>query len=186
MVARVVSVNLAVVRIAVWASDRGRTGIDKRPVSGRVRAASPGLVGDTIANTRVHGGIDQAVYAYSREDATWWARELDRDLTPGCFGENLTTEGVDLTGAVIGERWRVGGTVLEVSAPRIPCRIFAGFWDLPDLIRRFTARACPGAYLRVIEEGELGGGDRIELVHRPGHGVTIGEVFRALTLHPAL
>lgn len=186
MSARVVSLNLAVVRTVAWASDSGRTGIDKRPVSGRVRAESLGLVGDTIGDLRAHGGVDQAVYAYSREDAAWWACELNRDLPPGCFGENLTTEGIDLTGAVIGDRWRVGDTVLEVSRPRIPCRTLAGFWDVPDLIKRFTARAWPGAYLRVIEEGELGADDRIDRVHRPGHGVTIGEVFRALTTEPDL
>lgn len=186
MAASVVSVNLAVVRTGDWAGDLGRTGIDKQPVSGRVKATRLGLHGDVVVDTRHHGGVDQAVYAYSREDADWWAAELDRAATPGCFGENLTTEGTDLTAAVIGERWTVGQTVLEVSAPRIPCRVFAGFWGVKDLIKRFTARAHPGVYLRVVEEGELGATDPITVVHRPGHGVTIGEVFRALTTEPRL
>lgn len=186
MVASVVSVNIAVVRADEWAGDMGRTGIDKQPVSGRVKAGRLGLAGDSIIDTRFHGGVDQAVYAYSREDAAWWAGELGRDVPPGCFGENLTTEGLDLTGAVIGERWAVGDAVLEVSAPRIACRVFAGFWGVPDLIERFTARSRPGAYLRVLEEGELGAGDQITVTHRPGHNVTIGEVFRALTIEPAL
>jgi MOSC domain-containing protein YiiM len=186
MVARVVSVNIAVVRAGGWTGDWGRTGIDKRPVPGRVKAGRLGLTGDSIIDTRFHGGVDQAIYAYSQEDAAWWTRELDRDAPPGYFGENLTTEGIELTDAVIGERWTVGGTVLQVCSPRLPCRVFAGFWDVPDLIVRFTERAHPGAYLRVLEEGELGAGDDIAVTHQPGHGVTIGEVFRALTTEPAL
>ncbi|SHN25819.1 MOSC domain-containing protein [Cryptosporangium aurantiacum] len=175
------SVNIGVLRVVPWTQSVGSTGIDKRPVDGRVRAEGVGLVGDVIADTKNHGGYDQAVYAYAREDAAWWAAELDRELPFGAFGENLSTTGVDCTGAVIGERWAVGSTVLEVSRPRIPCRTFAGFWDVPDLIKRFTHRAVPGAYLRIIEEGELGAGDEVRVISRPGHGVTIGEVFRALT-----
>ncbi|MQA26903.1 MAG: MOSC domain-containing protein [Micromonosporaceae bacterium] len=181
MSARLVSVNLAVVRTGAWTGDMGSTGIDKRPTTERVRAGRLGLVGDTIVDTRHHGGVDQAVYAYAREDAAWWARELGREAPPGRFGENLSTEGLDVTGAVIGERWEIGGALLEVSCPRIPCRVFAGFWDVPDLIKRFTARAWPGAYLRVLREGALGAGDAIGVVRRPAHGVTIGEAFRALT-----
>ncbi|MGH3735452.1 MAG: MOSC domain-containing protein [Micromonosporaceae bacterium] len=184
--ARVVSVNLAVVRTGSWTGDKGRTGIDKRPTGDRVKAGRLGLDGDTICDTRHHGGVDQAVYAYATEDAAWWARELDRAVRPGQFGENLTTEGIDLTNTVIGERWRVGDAELEVASVRIPCRVFAGFWDVKDLIKRFTARAHSGAYLRVLTEGELGAGDRIELLHRPDHGVTVSEVFRALTTAPDL
>jgi MOSC domain-containing protein YiiM len=186
MAGRLKSVNLAVVRTAPWAGDMKKTGIDKRPTPARVRAQPLGLDGDTIVDTRHHGGVDQAVYAYAREDAEWWATELGRKVTYGKFGENLTTEGVDLTNAVIGERWAVGSTVLEVSGPRIPCRVFAGFWDVPDLIKRFTVRALPGAYLRVIEEGDVGAGDPVEIVHRPEHGLTIGVTFRALTTEPDL
>ena len=185
MAGRVLSVNLGIVTVASWASDAGRTGIDKRPVA-TTRATTTGLVGDHIFDVPGHGGVDQAAYAYAAEDAAWWARELGREIGPGRFGENLTTEGVEVTGAVIGERWQVGTTVLEVSAPRIPCRVFAGFWEVPDLIKRFTAHGAPGAYLRVLVEGELSTGDAVEVVHRPAHGVTIGETFRALTLEPEL
>jgi MOSC domain-containing protein YiiM len=164
----------------------GRTGIDKRPVPGRVQVTVTGLAGDLIGNRRLHGGADQALYAYGREDAAWWAARLGRDLPPGRFGENLSTEGLDLTGAVIGERWAVGDVLLEVSRPRIPCTTFAGFWDLPDLIARFTERGAPGTYLRVLREGELGAGDEVAVVHRPAHGVTIGQAFRALTTAPEL
>jgi MOSC domain-containing protein YiiM len=175
------SVNIGVLRVVPWTQSVGSTGIDKRPVDGRVRAEGAGLTGDVICDTKNHGGYDQAVYAYAREDAAWWVAELGRELPFGAFGENLSTSGVDCTGAVIGERWQVGGAVLEVSRPRIPCRTFAGFWDVPNLVKRFTQRGLPGAYLRIIVEGDLGAGDPVEIIDRPAHGVTIGEVFRALT-----
>lgn len=186
MSARLVTVNLGVARTEPWAGDTGHTGIDKRPAAHRVAATALGLAGDSVLDTRHHGGIDQAAYAYAREDALWWSRELDRDIEPGRFGENLSTEGLEVTGAVIGERWAIGTAVFEVSAPRLPCRVFAGFWGVPDLIKRFTAHGAPGAYLRVLTEGEVGAGDPIEIVHRPGHGVTLGEALRALTTEPDL
>jgi MOSC domain-containing protein YiiM len=178
---RVASVNVSAALTPTDAADVGRTGIDKRPVAGRVAVRDNQVGGDHIADLRHHGGYDQAVYAYAREDAAWWAAELDREVPPGVFGENLSTEGVDVTGAVIGERWAVGSALLEVSFPRIPCRTFAGFWDVRDLVKRFTARAAPGAYLRILTEGEIGAGDAIEVTHRPAHGVTIGETFRCFT-----
>jgi MOSC domain-containing protein YiiM len=146
-----------------------------------VRLADDQVEGDAVCDVEHHGGYDQAVYAYATEDAAWWARELDRVVEPGQFGENLTTEGLDQTGAVIGERWAIGSAVLEVSSPRIPCRTLAGFWEVPHMIRRFTQAGRPGAYLRIIIEGDVGTSDRIEVVHRPSHGVTLGETFRALT-----
>lgn len=187
MAARLVSINLGVRRVTSYADGPGgQTGIDKRPATGRVTVAPTGVCGDYIGNRRVHGDPDQAVYAYAREDAAWWAAELGRDVGPGRFGENLTTEGLDVTGAVIGERWAIGTALLEVSRPRIPCATFAGFWDVPDLIKRFTAHGAPGAYLRVVRSGEVGVGDCIEVAHRPEHGVTLGETFRALTTAPDL
>ncbi|WP_229402440.1 MOSC domain-containing protein [Micromonospora okii] len=187
MTGRVVTVNLAVVTEAEWAGDAsGRSGIDKRPAAGPVLLRADGVVGDFIGERAHHGGPDQAVYAYASEDAAWWAAELGRDIGPGAFGENLTTSGVDVTGAVIGERWQIGSVLLEVTKPRTPCKTFAGFWGVPDLIRRFTVRAAPGAYLRVLREGEADAGDPVEVVQRPAHGVTVGEVFRATTLEPEL
>ncbi len=178
---RLASVNLAVVRTGGWTGDMGRTGIDKRPAPGRVRAQDDQLVGDTIVDTRHHGGRDQAAYAYAREDAAWWAAELGRDIGPGAFGENFSTEGVDVSGAVIGEHWAIGSALFEVSSPRIPCRVFAGFWDVPDLIKRFIAHGVPGAYLRIAVPGEIAAGDTVRVAHRPGHEVTVAETFRALT-----
>jgi MOSC domain-containing protein YiiM len=120
--ASVVSVNLARVRVPGWKQAVRRTGIDKRPVAHRVRFANLHVEGDAVCDVEHHGGYDQAGYAYATEDAAWWARELDRVVEPGQFGENLTTEGLDQTGAVIGERWAIGSAVLQVSSPRIPCR----------------------------------------------------------------
>jgi MOSC domain-containing protein YiiM len=187
MTGRLVAVNLGVVTEAAWAGDpSGRSGIDKRPVDGPVLLSAAGVAGDFIGERRHHGGPDQAVYAYAEEDAGWWAAQLGRAVPPGSFGENLTTYAVDLTGAVIGEQWAVGSALLQVTKPRTPCRTFAGFWGRPDLIKRFTVRAAPGAYLRVLRAGEVGAGDPVEVVDRPAHGITIGEVFRANTLEPEL
>ena len=183
---RLLAVNLAVVRTGEWTGRMGRTGIDKRPAPGPVRVGAFGLAGDTIVDRRHHGGADRAAYAYADEDFAWWSRELGRQLWPGSFGENLTTSGLDVTGARIGERWAIGSTVFQVTAPRVPCQVFAGFWDVPDLIGRFVRRGCPGAYLRVIAEGEVAAGNPITIVHRPAHDITVGHVFRALTLEPDL
>lgn len=178
--AKLVSVNVARVIEGGWKRGVGRTGIDKRPVEGRVRLFDDHVDGDTVADTKHHGGYDQAVYAYAREDAAWWAAALARDVAPGVFGENLSTIGLDLTGAVLGERWSIGSALLEVSSPRIPCRTLAGFWDVPDMIKQFAAAGRPGAYLRIIVEGDVGAGDPIEVVHRPAAGTTIGASFRAV------
>jgi MOSC domain-containing protein YiiM len=171
------------------------TGIDKRPVDGPVMVTPApakgtgivGLAGDRVYDVRHHGGPDQAVYAYAREDLDLWAAELGRPLPSGVFGENLTTGGVDVNGALIGERWRVGPEViLEVSCPRIPCRTFAGWLAEAGWIKRFTQAARSGAYLRVIQPGEIRTGDPVTIVHRPGHDVSIEMVFRAVTLEPEL
>ncbi|MDG4859074.1 MOSC domain-containing protein [Streptomyces sp. T-3] len=168
----------------------GGTGIDKRPTDGPVRVTAPGpkgvgasgLAGDTVADLRFHGGPDQAVYAYAREDLDRWETELGHPLAGGAFGENLTTSGVDVNGAKIGERWRIGpDLVLEVTSGRIPCRTFAGHLGEQGWIKRFTQAAVPGAYLRVIEPGEIRAGDPIEIVHRPDHEVTVSFGFRAGT-----
>ena len=158
-----------------------RSGIDKRPVTGRVAVHELGLDGDVQINKKHHGGEGQAVYAYAQEDADWWQRELERELPPGRFGENLRTTGLDLNEAVLGERWRVGTALFEVTAPRIPCANFEQFWGVPQLVKRFTAHGASGAYLRVLEPGDVGAGDLVEVLARPEHGVTAGTAFRALT-----
>ena len=155
-----------------------RTGIDKQPVRGRVAVHPLGLEGDVQVNRKHHGGEGQAVYAYAQEDADFWVAELDRDLPPGRFGENLRTTGLDLRNAVLGDRWRVGTALFEVTAWRTPCANFARFWEVPDLVKRFAAHGATGAYLRVLETGEIGAGDPVEMVFRPDHGITVETAFR--------
>lgn len=156
---------------------RRKTGIDKRPVDGPVVVSELGLDGDKQMLPS-HGGPDRALYAYAAEDAGWWAAELDREIPAGRFGENLTTTGIDVTGALIGERWRIGDqVVLEVREPRIPCGNFTHWMGEQRWVRRFTEHGCPGAYLKVIETGSVQAGDVVRVIHRPDHGVTIGDVF---------
>ena len=146
-----------------------------------VRTAGSGVAGDSI-HFAGHGGDHQAVYAYAREDLGNWAEESGRPLGDGVFGENMTTSGLDVTGARIGERWRVGSSVvLEVTSPRIPCRTFAGWIGEKQWVKRFTRAARPGAYLRVITPGSMEAGDAIHVVSRPEHGVSVGLLFRAMT-----
>ncbi|MGJ5800985.1 MOSC domain-containing protein [Streptomyces europaeiscabiei] len=164
------------------------TGIDKRPVDGPVRVSAPGpkgvgasgVAGDAVCNTRHHGGDDQAVYAFAREDLDGWERELGRTLPSGVFGENLTTEGLDISGALIGERWRIGSEViLEITSGRVPCLNFQRHLGERGWVKRFTREGAPGAYLRVIQPGEIRAGDPIEIVHRPDHDITVVLAFRA-------
>ena len=191
---RLLSVNVGHPQPNPWKTMK-LTGIDKRPVEGPVMVTRPraagmgmvGLAGDRVYDVRNHGGPDQAVYAYAREDLDFWAAEIGRPLPNGVFGENLTTEGADANGALIGERWRIGtAVVLEASLPRVPCGTFQGWLALAGWIKRFTRAARPGSYFRVIEKGEIQAGDEIEIVHRPDHDVTVALTFRALTVEPEL
>jgi MOSC domain-containing protein YiiM len=159
-----------------------QSGIRKLPVEGRVAVHRLGVDGDVQVSKKHHGGEGQAVYAYSQEDADWWSAELDRDLPSGRFGENLRIAGIDHTGALLGERWRIGTALFEVTAPRIPCANFASFWsDVPHLVKRFAAQGATGAYLRVLATGDVGAGDPVEVVSRPNHGITTGRAFRLIT-----
>jgi len=190
----VLSVNVGKARANPWKAV-GSTAIDKRPVTGPVAVRAPGpkgtgevgLAGDRVHDVNHHGGPDQAVYAYAREDLDLWAADLGRPLPGGTFGENLTTSGIDVNAALIGERWRIGPDVLlEVSVPRIPCATFQGWLHEPDWIKRFIHRALPGTYLRVIEPGNIQASDPITVPDRPDHNVTVALVFRALTNEPEL
>jgi MOSC domain-containing protein YiiM len=172
------------------------TGIDKRPQDGPVWVRDPGpkttgrgsgLVGDFVGDTKHHGGSDQAVYAFSREDLDDWESRLDRQLSNGFFGENLTIRELDVNSARVGERWRVGDSVeLIVTCPRIPCSTFRGWVGERQWLRIFTAAARPGAYLSIAAAGWIKAGDRVEVLHRPDHEVTVSLVFRALTTAPEL
>jgi MOSC domain-containing protein YiiM len=157
---------------------RGWTAIDKRPQVGRIAVGELGLAGDSVCDTKNHGGPDQALYAYAQEDADWWTTELDREIPTGLFGENLRTEGIDVTNALIGEVWRIGAEVeVMVRVPRVPCITFAHRMQIPRWIKRFHQAGRPGAYLKVLTTGTIGAGDPIEVLDRPDHEVTIGDVF---------
>ena len=191
---RVLSVNVGVPRDNPW-KRLAATGIDKRPVDGPVRVTAPGpkgdgdvgLAGDRVYDVKHHGGTYQAVYAYAREDLDAWEPVMGRSLANGVFGENLTTTGLDVTGARLGDHWRIGeDLVLEVTCPRIPCLTFQGWLDRSGWMKEFTAAAVPGAYLRVVTPGEVRAGDPIDIVYRPDHDVTVGMSFRAFTTEPEL
>lgn len=172
---------VAVCRVHTLLPDPGSVGvtaIDKRPVQGPVKVGDFGLYGDVQADRRDHGGLDKAVYAYSEESTAQWSGLLGAQIAPGTFGENLRTSGVDVDGALIGERWQVGDSVLlEVTSPRIPCGTFGRWLDQPSWPRRFTELGLPGAYLRVVARGHVSAGDPVVVVHRPDHGVTIARWF---------
>lgn len=185
MGARLLSVNVGLPREREWAGI-GRTSIDKTSVTGAVAVGPFGVEGDQVSDTLHHGGVDQAVYAFAREDLDRWAEKLGRPVRDGQFGENLTTTGLDVNAAEVGERWRVGEVLLEVASVRIPCNDFKGWmaetgYDETSWVKRFATDGRPGPYLRVLEPGQLAAGDPITVEHRPGHGVTVTTMFRALT-----
>ncbi|WP_026555848.1 MOSC domain-containing protein [Arthrobacter sp. 35W] len=177
---------LAVCRVHQLHPDAGNVGvtaIDKRAVDGPVKVGPLGLYADLQADRKHHGGRDQAVYAYSQDDADYWAAELGREIPPGFFGENLRISGVEATGAVIGERWRIGADVLlEVTSPRVPCATFGRRMGEPQWVKRFTEAGRVGAYLRVLSKGTIAAGDAVVVEHRPEHGITIGRYFSEPTL----
>lgn len=175
--ARVTSINVG--RPAPLDTPRGivQSAIVKRPVEGRVRFHGVNADGDDQANRSVHGGVDRAVYAYAAEDYAWWEGELARPLEPGTFGENLTTRGLDINEAVVGERWAIGETELEVSMPRVPCFKLAARMGDPRFVKTFADARRPGPYLRIIREGTIASGDEITVVSSPSHGIRIIDVF---------
>ena len=163
-----------------------RSAIWKEPVDGRVAARGVNIDGDDQADRRVHGGPDKAVYAYAIEDTRWWEGELGRPLGFGAFGENLTTEGVDVSGAVVGERWEIGDAVFEVVQPRLPCFKLGVKMEDPRFLKRFALASRPGAYLRIVVEGEIGAGDEVRVTGRPAHGVTMRRMSDAILLDHSL
>jgi MOSC domain-containing protein YiiM len=168
------------------ASKVGITAIDKRPVTGTVAVHKLGLRADVQADRKHHGGELKALYAYSAEDAAAWAAELGRDIPAGLFGENLRTEGLAVSGALVGERWLIGDRVTaEVTMPRIPCATFGRHMHEPQWAKRFLAKGLPGAYLKVVAGGGIAAGDPIEVVFRPSHGISVADVSGGLSLAQA-
>jgi len=175
---KLLSVNVGTPREIEWLGRAEKTSIWKSPVQGRVAVRGVNVWGDEQAAPEFHGGPEKAVYAYSREDTAWWEKELGRELEHGVFGENLTVSGVDVTGAVVGEQWELGTVVLEVAQPRIPCWKLGARMDDPSFPVHFAAAGRPGAYLRIVQEGEVAAGDDIQVGERPAHGLSVGDVAR--------
>jgi MOSC domain-containing protein YiiM len=178
---KVLSVNVGTAREFEYNGRPARSAIWKYPAAGRVAARGVNLAGDDQADRKAHGGPDKALYAYAVEDAGWWEKQIGRALAYGEFGENLTTERVDVNEALVGERWRIGTVVLEVSEPRIPCWRLGVRMNDKTFPRRFTEALRPGAYLRLVVEGDVGAGDEIRVVEKPDHDLTIRDVFRIYT-----
>ena len=184
--ARIVSVNTGGICDLVIGGKPGKSAIDKRPVRERLWVGSLGLAGDDHADSEHHGGTEQAVYAYAREDLDWWTEQLARELRNGEFGENVTTAGLDITTALIGETWRMGSAVVQVTSPRIPCGTFQSWTGEQHWVKRFAAAGRPGAYLRVLTEGAIAAGDDVEVLGRPDQRVTVAEAMRAFYGDPEL
>jgi MOSC domain-containing protein YiiM len=178
---KVLSVNVGGVRQFDYGGRRAKSAIWKSPAVGRIAARGVNLAADDQADRQAHGGPDKAVYAYAVEDTRWWEQEIGRALAYGELGENLTTEGMDVTDALVGERWQMGTIVLEVSEPRIPCWRLGVRMNDKMFPRRFTEALRPGAYLRIVVEGDVGAGDEIRVIERPDHDLTIRDVFRIYT-----
>ena len=178
---RVLSINVGGVRKFEYRGYPAQSAIWKSPVSGRIAARGVNLTGDRQADLEAHGGPDKAVYAYAVEDARWWEREVGSSLSYGAFGENLTTEGIEVNDALVGERWRIGSAAFEVSEPRIPCWRLGVRMNDEMFPRRFSKAMRPGTYLRIVIEGDVGAGDEISVIEKPDHDVSIRDVFRIYT-----
>jgi len=184
---KIASVNVGVETLIEHGDHSVRSGIIKRSVTGRVFVGALGLKDDVIIHTRVHGGLDQAVYAYRSEDYEWWEAQLGRKLEPGLFGENLTLRGLPSPDATVGTRLRFDEVVLEVTAPRIPCATFAARMKDPAFLKQFMRAERPGMYFRVLKTGSIAAGESFTL-DPPDHArdgepevprVNILEIFRA-------
>lgn len=179
--AKVLSVNVGKPKHFDYKGRQAKSAIWKSPVTGRIIARGINLDGDDQADREAHGGFDKAVYAYAREDAEWWEQQIGRSIDHGEFGENLTTEGIEVNDALIGERWQIGSVLLEVSEPRIPCWRLGVRMQDKSFPKKFTQALRPGPYFRIIQEGELGTGDTINIIEKPKHDLTLRDVFRIYT-----
>lgn len=178
---RLLSVNVGGIRHFEFEGRSAVSAIWKTPVTGRVDVSGVNLAGDDQADRAAHGGSDKAVYAYAREDLLWWTQELGRPVEGGEMGENFTTDGIDVSGALVGERWEIGSAVFEVSEPRVPCWKLGARTEDKLFPRRFAQAGRPGAYLRIVTEGDVGVGDEVRVIGRPDHAVTVGDLFRIYT-----
>lgn len=178
---KLLSVNVSLPKEVSYRGKTVRTGIYKDPVEGRVRLRELNLDGDGQADLVGHGGIYKAVHGYSTENYDYWKRELSRDdFRYGQFGENFTVEGMPDDEICVGDVFRVGGTLLEVTQPRVPCFKLAMKMEMPEFLKLFMPSERVGFYFRVLEEGEVGAGDSIERVKADPEGMTVQEMFHLL------
>jgi len=176
---QVISVNTGRAVKVGWGGRVQRSAIEKHPADGAVHVGRFGLDGDEQADLENHGGPEQAIYVYAREDLDWWAGQLSRAVRDGMFGENITTAGLDVTNALIGERWRLGTAEVQVTSCRIPCGTFRSWTGEKGWVKRFAQAGRPGAYLRVLADGIVRPGDPVTVLSRPAAGVTVAESMRA-------
>ncbi len=176
---KIISVNVGLPREVTWKGRVVTTGIFKEPAAGRIKLRALNLDGDRQADLSVHGGPHKAVYAYPAEHYGYWRAELpDKAFPWGMFGENLTTEGLQEEALHIGNRLRIGSAVVMVRQPRIPCYKLALKFGRDDIIKRFLRSGRSGFYFSVLEEGEVGAGDAVELLHRGEDSVTVADIVR--------
>jgi MOSC domain-containing protein YiiM len=153
------------------------TGIFKHPIQGKVSINNQGVVGDTVADTTRHGGVDQAVYLYSAEDYAWWAAELQKDVPIGMLGENLTLSSFGTIPLRVGDRIHINTILLEITFPRIPCATLGARMGDAGFVQRFIQAQRPGVYARVLEAGELQVGDAVDILPRPHNFPTVTELY---------
>ncbi|PZO37913.1 MAG: MOSC domain-containing protein [Pseudanabaena frigida] len=179
---KLVSVNVGLPREAIWNGRPVRTGIFKEPINERVMVRSLNLDGDGQADLTVHGGLEKAVYVYPFEHYDYWRRELpDTELTLGNFGENFTTTGLREEELNIGDRFQIGNVKLMVTQPRLPCYKLVIRFGRSDMVKRFLASRRTGFYFSVLQEGEVGTGDTLELVSRDENHITVADITQLYT-----
>jgi MOSC domain-containing protein YiiM len=179
---KLISVNVGLPREVSWKGKTVTTGIFKEPVSERVMVRSLNLNGDGQADLTVHGGADKAVYVYPLEHYDYWRGELpDTELPPGIFGENFTITGLSEEEVNIGDRFAIGTVKLMVTQPRLPCYKLGIRFGRPDMVKRFLASRRTGFYFRVLQEGEVGAGDTLELVSRDDNNITVADITQLYT-----
>lgn len=177
---KLISINISEPIDIEYEGETITTGIFKKPVAGPVLAGREHLAGDGQADLHNHGGESKAVYAFSADHYPYWRDTLNADLQPGAFGENLTLAGLDEAALHIGDRLQVGGCLLEITQPRVPCFKLAIAMNNKKMPKLFVNRFATGMYLRVIEEGELAIGNKVELVQLEPSGISVKILFRAV------
>jgi MOSC domain-containing protein YiiM len=176
---QVISVNVGSPREVNWKGKSVSTGIFKAPVEGRIMMRTLNLEGDGQADLSVHGGVEKAVYAYATEHYPYWRQELPEEELPwGAFGENLSTEGLSEADVNIGDRFRIGNAEVMVTQPRFPCYKLNLKFGRDDMVKRFLNSRLSGIYFSVVQEGDIGAGDRVEQIYQDDHNITVADIVQ--------